>query len=58
MKCSYCGNTVDTCHQCGNEFEEGDDMLCLDSEVHICDDRCLLAFARDANNVEKASVEE
>ncbi|HEX59158.1 MAG TPA: hypothetical protein ENF26_03305 [Methanomicrobia archaeon] len=44
LKCKYCGSVVIMCDYCGEEFEEGCEIVCFDSGVgylHYCSDDCL-----------------
>jgi len=58
MKCSHCNSEIESCDSCNEAFDVGDTILCLDGDVHLCDDRCFLDFAKEMNDINKANVEE
>ena len=42
MRCSQCGDKINKCQLCGNEFEAEENLICamLIDENHYCDIDC------------------
>lgn len=36
FECSKCFEDIEDCADCGNFFEVGDDVYCIEGEVHLC----------------------
>lgn len=36
IKCTHCGEEIDTCDECGTWFEDNEDIFCDEIHSHFC----------------------
>ena len=57
MNCSNCGAKIESCDYCSTDFEEDDDIMCIDTgDAHVCEE-CFDDWLREHHVYDNARVE-
>jgi YHS domain-containing protein len=47
LRCEHCYDEVAECENCGNGFEDSQEIICLGAgEYHFCSEKCMYSFLR------------
>jgi len=47
VKCGNCHKELKGCNDCGDEFEDGKEIICFrDGDYHFCSEKCMYGFLK------------
>lgn len=53
LVCPECNTEIKNCKICGESFEDGFTMICVDKEIHVCNKACLDRHFKDQHKIVK-----